>query len=99
MKVDNQLVDMGDDIKNAQSVKDIVIRKLYREGLIDIKTCNEYLQNEQIFVFKTSWWRNWKNIFTDKQKDGYYYQLLNIDIKEKNNNSADENTNEENNGK
>lgn len=95
MKIDDQLINMESDLKDAQNIKDIVIRKLYREFKIDKETCNEYLQYQQIFIFKTSWWRNWKNIFPKKKENIYYYQLLNV--KETNNNPADENTNGENN--
>jgi len=76
--IDGNLVNMPNDIKNAQQIKDLVLKKLTEEGIITTTQRDEYTKDYQILIIKKSWWSNWKTIFNTNNEDGWYYRLVKI---------------------
>jgi membrane peptidoglycan carboxypeptidase len=60
--------------ENANSVKELVLSKLYTDGIITMEQYNEYCDLYQVIVIKSSWFKKWKSIFkpNEKKDEGVY---------------------------
>jgi hypothetical protein len=79
MNIDNHLINMEVLIKDAQAAKSLVLTRLLKDNVITDEQAKYYYEGWQIIIIKKSWWKNWKNIFTEKESGGYTYRLVKID--------------------
>ena len=85
--MDSQLLELENDMKNYQKVKEIVLNKLVTEGLLEQDDANEFDERCQILVYKGSWWGKWfdKNIKVTQpnaNKNGYFMRIIELNEKE-----------------
>ena len=57
--IDSYLINqMENDVKNLNITKNLVLSKLYSDGIITKEKYNEYNDNYQVIVVKKSWFKN-----------------------------------------
>lgn len=83
--MDQQLLTIESDMSNYQKVKELVLSKLVKEGLLDQDDANEFDERCQVLVYKGSWFSKWfdKNVRIDKPQDKNGYFMRIIEMKEK----------------
>jgi hypothetical protein len=84
--MDQQLLELEKDMKNYQKVKELILSKLVKEGLLDEDDANEFDDRCQVLVYKGSWFSKWfdKNVKVEKPEatqKGYYMRI--VELKEK----------------
>ena len=78
------MYDLESQMDNYQKVKDIVLSKLVKDGLLDQDNANEFSERCQVLVYKGTWFSKWfdKNVkSSDSKKDSYYIRI--VEMKEK----------------
>ena len=78
--------DLDSEMSNFNKVKDIVLKKLVDEGLLDIDDADEFSDRCQVLMYKGKWFKNWfdKNVKADnndKDENSYYIRI--VEMKEK----------------
>jgi hypothetical protein len=73
--LDETLLCMEENTHNANTIKDMVIEQLHREGLLSEELALDYLENWQILIVKNSWFKRWCNKFK-KEKEDYSYKFV-----------------------
>lgn len=73
-----------DDISNYNKVKEIVLKRLVEENLLDEYDAEEFSERCQIMVYKGKWWQKWftKNVSQDKEDINKYFIRI-IELKER----------------
>jgi hypothetical protein len=83
--MDAQLLALENDIINYNKVKDTVIGKIYREGYMTEKEANEFMERNQILVYKGNWFSGWfeKNVSQiEKDKEKYFMRIIEVNDKD-----------------
>lgn len=83
--MDSQLISLEDDIVTYNKVKDLVMRKVCKEGYMTDEEAKEFNDRNQVLVYKGSWFSGWfeKNVSTIKEKkDNYYIRIIEVDDKD-----------------
>jgi hypothetical protein len=86
--MEQQLMDLEQDMNNYQKVKELVLSKLVKEGLLEQDDADEFDDRCQVLVYKGSWFSKWfdNNVKVEKpeaNKKGYFMRI--IELKEKEN--------------
>jgi hypothetical protein len=83
--MDSQLLTIETDMANYQKVKELVLSKLVKEGLLDQSDANEFDERCQVLVYKGNWFSKWfdKNINVKKPQDKNGYFMRIVEMKEK----------------
>jgi hypothetical protein len=82
------MYDLESQMDNYQKVKDIVLSKLVKDGLLDQDDANEFSERCQVLVYKGTWFSKWfdKNVkSSDSKKDSYYIRIVEmkeVDLRE-----------------
>lgn len=84
--MDQQLLELEKDMKNYQKVKELILSKLIKEGLLDQDDADEFDDRCQVLVYKGSWFSKWfdNNVKVEKpeaDQKGYYMRI--VELKEK----------------
>jgi hypothetical protein len=83
--MDSKLLTIEDEIITYNKVKDLVIRKICKEGYMTDDEAKEFNERNQVLVYKGSWFSDWfeKNISTiKKEKENYYIRIVELNDKE-----------------
>ena len=85
--MDSQLLELENDMKNYQKVKEIVLNKLVSDGLLDQDDADEFDERCQVLVYKGTWFSKWfdKNVKVeqpDANKKGYFMRIVEMREKE-----------------
>lgn len=83
--MDTQLISIEEEIITYNKVKDLVLRKICKEGYITEEEAKEFGDRNQVLVYKGSWFSGWfeKNVSTIKEKkDNYYIRIIEVDDKD-----------------
>jgi hypothetical protein len=83
--MDAQLLELENDILRYNQVKDLVIRKICKEGYMTEKEAEEFNERNQVLVYKGTWFSDWfeKNVSTiKKDKESYYIRIIEVDDKD-----------------
>lgn len=83
-QIDSVLLNMESTIKNADVVKEMVLDRLQKEGLISEEQKTEFCEKWQVIVVKRSWYKTWWKKFFSTDDDGisdeqgreYQYKLV-----------------------
>jgi hypothetical protein len=80
-------MDLEAEMKNFNLVKDNVLAKLVKEGLLDQDDADEFAERNQVLVYKGKWFKNWfdNNVkIEDPTADdnGYYIKIVEMKDKE-----------------
>lgn len=82
--IEEQLIDLEKDTKNANKVKDLVIISLIKKGFISEEDGSDYAERFQVIIYKGSWFERFFNkyIKNDANKmDGYFYRVVEMQDK------------------
>jgi hypothetical protein len=82
--MDAQLLDLENDIITYNKVKDIVIGKICREGYMTEKEAHEFMERNQVLVYKGNWFSGWfeKNVSQiQKDKENYFMRIIEVNDK------------------
>jgi hypothetical protein len=60
---DNTLLNIDAEIANANSIKEMVLHRLLKDGLITEETAIKYAENWQVIVINNSWFKRWMEKF------------------------------------
>lgn len=75
--MDSELLNLDSHIKNANSVKEIVISRLLTDGVISEEKAKEYTEKWQIIIFKSNWFKRWFSIFRkDSDLNEYIFKFV-----------------------
>jgi hypothetical protein len=85
--MDQQLLVLENDMQNYQKVKELVLKKLVAEGLLDQDDANEFEDRCQVLVYKGNWFSNWfdKNVKVNQpeaDKKGYFMRIVEMKDRE-----------------
>ena len=85
--MDSQLLELESDMQNYQRVKEIVLGKLVRDGLLEQDDADEFDERCQVLVYKGTWFSKWfdNNVKVDQpdaNKKGYYMRIVEMREKE-----------------
>jgi len=78
MKIDSETLNMGPNIKNAQTVKNCLLNKMLEEGDISNDLAKKWSEEYQVVIIKPSWWVGWKKLFGEDNGDNYIYKMIKI---------------------
>jgi hypothetical protein len=85
--MDQQLLELESDMSNYQKVKEIVLKQLVKEGLLDQDDANEFDERCQVLVYKGTWFSKWfdknQNVDNPQNKNKYYMRI--VELKEREN--------------
>ena len=82
--IEEQLIDLEKDTKNANKVKDLVIISLIKKGFISEEDGSDYAERFQVIIYKGSWFERFFNKYlkNDSNKmDGYFYRVVEMQDK------------------
>jgi len=74
--IDGVLVEIDSMTKNANLCKEMIIDKLFKDGIINQEIASEYTEKYQIIIVKKSWFKKWLDKFSDNKEDSYVYKLV-----------------------
>ena len=77
--LDNQLLDLEQDTKNANKIKELVVGSLIKQGLISEEDGMDYVQRVNVMIYKGSWFERFFNKFVKSNNnsiDGYFYTVV-----------------------
>jgi hypothetical protein len=73
MTIDSFIMDLENNIYNANLCKEIVLNKLLLDGVITDKQYDEYCIQWNIIIVKESWY---KKFFKSDNKNGYFFKYV-----------------------
>lgn len=74
--MDTQLITLEEDTLNANVVKELVIQKLYKDGMLNEEQALTYIEKWQVVIFKPTWFKRWMEKFVTTNKDSYRYKYV-----------------------
>lgn len=83
--MDSKLINIEEEIVMYNKVKDLVIRKVCKEGYMTEEEVKEFGDRNQVLVYKGSWFSGWfeKNVSTiQEKKDNYYIRMIEVNDKD-----------------
>lgn len=79
-------MDLDAEMTNFNLVKDNVLDKLVKEGLLDQDDADEFAERNQVLVYKGKWFNKWfeKNVkLEDSSADNNSYYIKIVEMKDK----------------
>jgi len=72
-----QDLEIGTDIMNYNTAKNMVLHKLHEDGVLNDEQFERYVTEYQIIVVKRGWFKEWfKRFSSDKDKNEYIMKLV-----------------------
>ena len=69
MKIDGMLIDLEDHLNNYNNVKEVVLDRLVKDGVITQEQATEYTEKWNVMLVKPSWFHRWKKRFSNDNSD------------------------------
>ena len=79
MQIDSMLIEMENTVTNANGVRDLVLDRLMKDGVINEEQHQLYTTSWQVIVIKPSWFKNLLNKFGNKDQSAYIYKFIKLD--------------------
>lgn len=79
MLIDNILLELPEQIKNAQTLKEIMLVKLVEEKLITPEQSHTFNSEYQFIIFRRNWYSKWWDTImkgTKEESEKYQYKLV-----------------------
>lgn len=76
MTLEQNLLNLGDDILNANNVKDLILSRLLIDKKISKEIALEYSEKWQIIIIKKSWFKKWVEKFKIPEPNNYTYMFV-----------------------
>jgi hypothetical protein len=83
--MDSKLINIEEDIVIYNKVKDLVMRKVCKEGYMTEEEVKEFRERNQVLVYKGSWFSEWfeKNVSQiEKDKEKYFIRIIEVNDKD-----------------
>jgi hypothetical protein len=74
--VDSMLLSLEGDIKNANTVKDLVIQRLLDDKVITDQQAEDYADKWQVIIIKPSWFERWMEKLNIKTPNSYQFKYV-----------------------
>ena len=74
--VDSMLLTLEDDIKNANTVKEVVIERLLKDKVLTEEQAEEYMDKWQMIIIKPSWFERWMEKLNIKTPNNYRFKYV-----------------------
>jgi len=74
--VDSMLLTLEEDIKNANTVKDLVIQRLLDDKVITDQQAEDYADKWQVIIIKPSWFERWMEKLKIKTPNSYRFKYV-----------------------
>lgn len=74
-QIDSMLVSLEEYTSNANQVKDLVLERLAKDGVITSQNALDYAEKWQIVLIKSNWFERWCKKFQIKT-EGYRYKFV-----------------------
>ena len=74
-KIDSMLISLEEYTLNANQVKDLVLERLEKDGLLTAEQVDTYMENWQVIIIKSNWFERWCEKFGIK-KDFYKFKFV-----------------------
>jgi hypothetical protein len=74
--VDSMLLTLEEDIKNANTVKEVVIERLLKDKVLTEEQAEEYMDKWQMIIIKPSWFERWMEKLNIKTPNNYRFKYV-----------------------
>jgi len=74
--VDPQLITLEEDIQNANLIKEAVISRLYKDGVLNDEQATTYNEKWQVVIIKPTWFKSWLEKFISTNINNYRYKYI-----------------------
>jgi hypothetical protein len=74
--VDSMLLTLEEDIKNANTVKEVVIERLLKDKVLTEEQAEEYMDKWQMIIIKPSWFERWMEKLNIKTPNSYRFKYV-----------------------
>jgi hypothetical protein len=74
--VDSMLLTLEEDTKNANTVKDLVIKRLLDDKVITDQQAEDYADKWQVIIIKSSWFERWMEKLNIESTNNYRYKYV-----------------------
>ena len=74
--VDSMLLTLEEDIKNANTVKEVVIERLLKDKVLTEEQAEEYTDKWQMIIIKPSWFERWMEKLNIKTPNNYRFKYV-----------------------
>jgi hypothetical protein len=74
--LDSMILSLEEDIKNANTVKDLVIQRLLDDKVITDQQAEDYADKWQVIIIKPSWFERWMEKLNIKTPNSYRYKYV-----------------------
>ena len=74
-QIDGMLISLEEYTKNANQVKDLILERLEKDGILTNEQVEKYSTDWQVIIIKSNWFERWMQRFEIK-KDAYKYKFV-----------------------
>jgi hypothetical protein len=74
--LDSMLLSLEEDIKNANTVKDLVIQRLLDDKALTDQQAEDYADKWQVIIIKPTWFERWRKKLNIESTNNYRYKYV-----------------------
>ena len=74
--LDSMLLSLEEDIKNANTVKDLVIQRLVDDKVLTDQQAEDYADKWQVIIIKPTWFERWMEKLKIKTPNSYRFKYV-----------------------
>ena len=74
--LDSMVLSLEEDIKNENTVKDLVIQRLVNDKVITDQQAGDYADKWQVIIIKPTWFERWMVKLNIKTPNNYRYKYV-----------------------
>jgi membrane carboxypeptidase/penicillin-binding protein len=74
--LDSMILSLEEDIKNANTVKDLVIQRLLDDKVITNQQAEDYADKWQVIIIKPAWFERWMEKLKIKTPNSYRFKYV-----------------------
>jgi hypothetical protein len=74
--MDSTLITLEEDTQNANLIKDAVISRLYKDGVLNDEQASTYVEKWQVVIIKPTWFKSWMEKFILTNTNNYRYKYV-----------------------
>jgi hypothetical protein len=74
--MDTRLITLEEDTQNANLIKELIISRLYRDGVLNDEQATTYNEKWQVVIIKPIWFKCWMEKFIPTNTNNYRYKYV-----------------------
>jgi hypothetical protein len=74
--MDTQLITLEEDTQNSNLIKEAVISRLYKDGVLNDEQATTYNEKWQVVIIKPTWFKSWMEKFISTNTNNYRYKYI-----------------------